>query len=71
MSPLCHAKKAWKLNPNDDFSSDVWFNAILSVLAISVAPFAILFFFTLDNSEKNQGILKILLRFGRDLNPLC
>lgn len=44
--------------------SSVWINALLSVLAISVAPFAILFFFTLDNSEENQGFLKILLSFA-------
>jgi hypothetical protein len=44
------------------FRSKLWFNAIASTLAISFAPFVILFFFTLDNSEEKQGLLKILLR---------
>ena len=36
--------------------------ALGSTLAISLFPFIILFFFTLDNSPEKQGLLKILLR---------
>eukprot|EP00095_Tigriopus_kingsejongensis_P001093 maker-scaffold193_size270907-snap-gene-1.21 protein:Tk01093 transcript:maker-scaffold193_size270907-snap-gene-1.21-mRNA-1 annotation:"histidine-rich membrane protein ke4 homolog 2-like" len=44
--------------------SDVWIQALLSTLAISLAPFVILFFFNLDNSKEKQGQLKVLLSFA-------
>ena len=45
------------------FSRDVWFQAIGATLLISAAPFFILFFIPLDNSEEKQWLLKIVLRF--------
>ena len=45
-------------------SSSVWFNAIMATLLISAAPFFILFFIPLDNSQEKQWLLKILLAFA-------
>ncbi|XP_059080995.1 zinc transporter zipt-7.2-like [Tigriopus californicus] len=45
-----------------DTKSEIWAQALLSTLAISLAPFVILFFFSLDNSAEKQGQLKVLLR---------
>ena len=35
-----------------------------ATLAISIAPFIILFFISLDNSEEKRGLLKVLLSFA-------
>merc|ERR1711971_677455 len=40
------------------------FNAIMATLLISAAPFYILFFIPLDNSQEKQWLLKILLAFA-------
>lgn len=51
----------------DDAESDkssIWFNAMMSTLLISAAPFFILFFIPLDKSEEKQWLLKILLAFA-------
>ena len=45
-------------------NSSVWFNAIMATLLISAAPFFILFFIPLDNSQEKQWLLKILLAFA-------
>ncbi len=39
----------------------LWLYALSSTLAISFAPFVILFFISVDNSEENHGRLKVLL----------
>lgn len=44
--------------------SDIWVSAIGSTLLISIAPFLILFFIPLDNSEGKRPYLKILLSFA-------
>ena len=44
--------------------SSIWFNAMMSTLLISAAPFFILFFIPLDKSEEKQWLLKILLAFA-------
>lgn len=57
----------WDEDEDEDQSrvgSDIWLYALGSTLAISLAPFGILFFFTIDNTEKYQGTLKILLSFA-------
>lgn len=58
--------KEWDDDEDEEHSSrsNLWFNALTSVLAISLAPFVILFFFSLDNSEEKQGQLKVLLSFA-------
>lgn len=43
---------------------DMWLYALLSTLGISVAPFLILFFVPLDNSEEKRPFLKVLLAFA-------
>merc|ERR1712172_483849 len=45
-------------------TGSVFWNAIGATLLISAAPFFILFFIPLDNSEENQWILKITLSFA-------
>jgi len=45
-------------------TSTIWFNAMMSTLLISAAPFFILFFIPLDRSEEKQWLLKILLAFA-------
>jgi len=42
----------------------IWFQAICATLLISAAPFFILFFIPLDNSQEKQWLLKILLSFA-------
>lgn len=44
--------------------SSVWIQAIGATLLISAAPFFILFFIPLDNSQEKQWLLKILLAFA-------
>lgn len=44
--------------------SDLWMYAMGSTLLISAAPFFILFFVPLDNTEQKQPLLKILLAFA-------
>jgi len=44
--------------------SSVWFNAMMSTLLISAAPFFILFFIPLDKSADKQWLLKIMLAFA-------
>lgn len=44
--------------------SELWMQAMGSTLLISAAPFFILFFVPLDNSEQKQPLLKILLAFA-------
>ena len=39
----------------------LWLNAISATVAISIAPFVILFFLNVDNSEEKRGWLKVLL----------
>ncbi|XP_057671436.1 protein catecholamines up [Diorhabda carinulata] len=43
---------------------DLWLYAMGSTLLISAAPFFILFFVPLDNTESSQPLLKILLAFA-------
>jgi glycopeptide antibiotics resistance protein len=43
-------------------TSDIWVNALGSTLAISLAPFVILFFLKVDNSKEQQGNLKVTIR---------
>lgn len=43
---------------------DMWLYALSSTLAISVAPFLILFFVPLDNSAEKRPFLKVLLAFA-------
>ncbi len=43
---------------------NLWFYALASTLGISVAPFVILFFINVDNSEEKRGWLKVLLGFA-------
>ena len=45
-------------------ASDIWVSALGSTLLISLAPFFILFFIPLDNSEAKRPYLKILLSFA-------
>jgi len=52
---------------DDDLVSDnttIWFQAIGATMLISAAPFFILFFIPLDNSQEKQWLLKILLSFA-------
>ncbi len=60
--------KIWDEDEDEDGvgSADwsVWLYALSSTLAISLAPFVILFFLGVDNSEANQGRLKVLLAFA-------
>ena len=44
--------------------SELWIHAMSSTLLISAAPFFILFLVPLDNSEKRQPLLKVLLAFA-------
>jgi len=43
---------------------NIWFQAMGSTLLISMAPFLILFFVPLDNTEQKQPLLKMLLAFA-------
>ena len=45
-------------------TSSIWFNAMLSTLLISAAPFFILFLIPLDKSAERQWLLKIMLAFA-------
>jgi len=54
----------WDEEEEDSSNSSVWFNAIMATLLISAAPFFILFFIPLDNSQEKQWLLKILLAFA-------
>lgn len=45
-------------------NTDLWIHALGSTLLISAAPFLILFFVPLDNTEQKQPLLKILLAFA-------
>ncbi|CAG9826087.1 unnamed protein product [Diabrotica balteata] len=45
-------------------TQDLWIHAMGSTLLISAAPFFILFFVPLDNTESSQPLLKILLAFA-------
>merc|ERR1711935_391164 len=64
------ARKKLHKNWDDDAeeaemgTGSVFWNAIGATLLISAAPFFILFFIPLDNSEENQWILKITLSFA-------
>lgn len=49
---------------NEMDNQTLWLNAMGSTLLISLAPFIILFFVPLDNTEKSQPLLKILLAFA-------
>ena len=61
MRHLCHEKRN-KRKLCYVSRSSLWVQALGSTLAISLFPFIILFFFTLDNSPEQQGVLKVLLR---------
>ncbi|KAF4520587.1 hypothetical protein B566_EDAN005998 [Ephemera danica] len=50
-------------SPPEDITT-IWFEAILSTLLISAAPFFILFLVPLDNSKEREPLLKILLSFA-------
>merc|ERR1719350_2499066 len=54
----------WDEEDDEASASSVWFNAIMATLLISAAPFFILFFIPLDNSQEKQWLLKILLAFA-------
>lgn len=54
----------WDEEDDEAAGSSVWFNAIMATLLISAAPFFILFFIPLDNSQEKQWLLKILLAFA-------
>ena len=54
----------WDEEEEESSNSSVWFNAIMATLLISAAPFFILFFIPLDNSQEKQWLLKILLAFA-------
>ncbi|KAL3282059.1 hypothetical protein HHI36_005259 [Cryptolaemus montrouzieri] len=54
-----HSKKNDALN-----NTDLWLHAMGSTLLISAAPFFILFLVPLDNTEKQQPLLKVLLAFA-------
>jgi len=56
----------WDDDEDDQGSntSTIWFNAMMSTLLISAAPFFILFFIPLDKSQEKQWLLKILLAFA-------
>ena len=54
----------WDEEDDEAAASSVWFNAIMATLLISAAPFFILFFIPLDNSQEKQWLLKILLAFA-------
>merc|ERR1719458_2173457 len=54
----------WDEEDEETSNSSVWFNAIMATLLISAAPFFILFFIPLDNSQEKQWLLKILLAFA-------
>jgi len=45
-------------------TTTIWFQAIGATMLISAAPFFILFFIPLDNSQEKQWLLKILLSFA-------
>jgi len=45
-------------------NSELWMYAMGSTLLISAAPFFILFFVPLDNSQQKQPLLKVLLAFA-------
>ncbi|XP_017773073.1 PREDICTED: protein catecholamines up [Nicrophorus vespilloides] len=47
-----------------EVNKDIWLHAMGSTLLISAAPFFILFFVPLDNTEQKQPLLKILLAFA-------
>lgn len=53
-----------KTNSHSMDSQTLWLHAMGSTLLISLAPFVILFFVPLDNTEKSQPLLKILLAFA-------
>jgi len=56
-----------KWDDDDEKESEmgtIWFQAISATVLISAAPFFILFFIPLDNSEEKQWLLKILLSFA-------
>jgi len=60
-----HAK--WDDDDEPEDKTDintVWFQAIGATMLISAAPFFILFFIPLDNSQEKQWLLKILLSFA-------
>merc|ERR1711956_186719 len=67
LTPEEREKARQKLHKNWDDDAEeaemgtgsVFWNAIGATLLISAAPFFILFFIPLDNSEENQWILKI------------
>merc|ERR1719282_2094777 len=54
----------WDEEDDEAAGSSVWFNAIMSTLLISAAPFFILFFIPLDKSADKQWLLKIMLAFA-------
>merc|ERR1719427_2387196 len=54
----------WDEEDEETSNFSVWFNAIMATLLISAAPFFILFFIPLDNSQEKQWLLKILLAFA-------
>ena len=61
-----HRERLHKLWDDDeeelDVGRNVWMQAISATLLISAAPFFILFFIPLDNSEEKRWALKITLR---------
>merc|ERR1712083_284601 len=71
LTPEQREKARQKLHKNWDDdeeetegSGSIFWNAILATLLISAAPFFILFFIPLDNSDENQWLLKITLSFA-------
>ena len=49
----------------------LWLNAISATVAISIAPFVILFFLNVDNSEEKRGWLKVLLGYDNNYHAFC
>ncbi|CAG9854381.1 unnamed protein product [Phyllotreta striolata] len=61
---LHHDKTAQKSKTAPLSTRDLWLHSMGSTLLISAAPFFILFFIPLDNTESSQPLLKILLAFA-------
>ncbi|KAK3915220.1 Protein catecholamines up [Frankliniella fusca] len=61
--PTKHSQSSFE-GTSPPSTSSVWFDAILSTLLISVAPFLILYVVPLDGSAEREPLLKILLAFA-------
>jgi len=56
--------KEWDDDEDIEIERNVWLQAISATLLISAAPFFILFFIPLDNSQEKRWIMKITLSFA-------